>query len=411
MTHVAIIGAGPIGLDAALAAHALGLSFTVFEAGASVAQHVREWSHVRLFSPWSMNTSPRIRKALGGGVPDGPLCPTGQEFLEQVVDPVATLPYLRGNIRVNSRVTDISRQGLLKSDEIGTGRRADHSFRLLIEEAGVDRIEYADFVLDCSGSSGNPNTLGDGGIPAVGERRMAHRITRQIPDFASDPSWEGKAILLVGGGHSAQTVAVELAAVVKAAPTTRVWWALRRPEPTIEVVTDDALAGRATLGAAANAILEGGQQGIEVLGGYVVHSVAEDPGTGSDPRMRVALRGVDGDVTEVVVDRVVSLTGAVGDHTIYRQLQVHECYATSGPMSLAGALLGETSVDCLVQASHGVDVLKSPEPNFYILGAKSYGRNNTFLLRTGYDQVTEVFEEIAASAMSNPAPQTEVGAV
>jgi hypothetical protein len=99
-------------------------------------------------------------------------------------------------------------------------------------------------------------------------------------------------------------------------------------------------------------------------------------------------------MTDVVVDRVISLTGAVGDHSIYRQLQVHECYATSGPMKLAAALLGDTSADCLVQESHGVDVLKSPEPNFYLLGAKSYGRNSAFLLRIGYDQVTEVFDDI-----------------
>ena len=202
-----------------------------------------------------------------------------------------------------------------------------------------------------------------------------------------------------------------MATVVDDAPTTRVWWALRRTDPAVEVIPDDALTGRAKLAATANAILEGSRRGFEVLGGYVVQSVAEERDGGDDTRLRVALRRADGDVTEVVVDRIISLTGSVGDHTIYRQLQIHECYATSGPMSLAGALLGETSADCLVQASHGVDVLKSPEPNFYILGAKSYGRNNTFLLRTGYDQVTEVFEDIAAVAASNPNSQPEVGAV
>ena len=83
---------------------------------------------------------------------------------------MAALPYIRDNLRLNSRVTDVSRQGLLKSDEIGTGRRADHSFRLLVEEAGVDRIEYADIVIDCSGSFGNPNTLGTGGFrPSASE--------------------------------------------------------------------------------------------------------------------------------------------------------------------------------------------------------------------------------------------------
>jgi hypothetical protein len=35
-------------------------------------------------------------------------------------------------------------------------------------------------------------------------------------------------------------------------------------------------------------------------------------------------------------------------------------------------------------------VLRNPEPNFFLLGAKSYGRNSQFLMRTGYDQVNEV---------------------
>ena len=82
---------------------------------------------------------------------------------------------------------------------------------------------------------------------------------------------------------------------------------------------------------------------------------------------------------------------AVDDHLLYRQLQVHECYATSGPMKLAAALLGSTSQDCLAQESHGADTLANPEPNFFIVGSKSYGRNNTFLMRTGWQQVDEVF--------------------
>ena len=35
--------------------------------------------------------------------------------------------------------------------------------------------------------------------------------------------------------------------------------------------------------------------------------------------------------------------------------------------------------------------LRNPEANFFILGAKSYGRNSHFLLKTGFEQVREVF--------------------
>ncbi len=110
-----------------------------------------------------------------------------------------------------------------------------------------------------------------------------------------------------------------------------------------------------------------------------------------DGRTRVNLRRADGGEQAVDVDRLLSLTGYVGDHGIYRQLQVHECYATSGPMKLAAALLGSASDDCLDQASHGADTLVNPEPGFFMLGSKSYGRNNTFLMRVGWEQVEEVF--------------------
>ncbi|MFP5289176.1 MAG: hypothetical protein ACLGI9_25800, partial [Thermoanaerobaculia bacterium] len=72
-------------------------------------------------------------------------------------------------------------------------------------------------------------------------------------------------------------------------------------------------------------------------------------------------------------------------------LQVHECYATCGPIKLSAALLGAAAGDCLAQTSHGAETLMNPEPGFFILGIKSYGRNSTFLLRVGWDQVSEVF--------------------
>lgn len=71
------------------------------------------------------------------------------------------------------------------------------------------------------------------------------------------------------------------------------------------------------------------------------------------------------------------------DPTIYRQLQVHECYATAAAMNLSASVLGAASADCLAQPAPGADTLTNPEPDFYILGAKSYGRMNTFRCALG----------------------------
>ena len=74
--HVAVLGAGPIGLEAALAVAERGWPFTVYEAAPHIAAHVRDWGHVRLFTPWDMNVSERMRRALpdaptGSGLPTG----------------------------------------------------------------------------------------------------------------------------------------------------------------------------------------------------------------------------------------------------------------------------------------------------------------------------------------------------
>ena len=44
---------------------------------------------------------------------------------------------------------------------------------------------------------------------------------------------------------------------------------------------------------------------------------------------------------------------------------------------------------------HGVVELTHPEPNFYIVGSKVYGRAPTFLMATGYEQVRSVIAELA----------------
>jgi hypothetical protein len=63
-------------------------------------------------------------------------------------------------------------------------------------------------------------------------------------------------------------------------------------------------------------------------------------------------------------------------------------------MKLAASLLAaaaEAGGDCLKLGGFGPDVLVNPEPDFFILGMKSYGRNSAFLLSTGYEQVRDVF--------------------
>ncbi len=389
--RIAIIGAGPTGLEAALAAHETGHTFTLYEEGDAVASYVRSWGHVRLFSSWDLDVSPRARKLLtemGCGVPEGADCPTGSELANLVFRPLASSDVIAPHLELGVRVEAVSRAGLLKSDAIGDPARAERPFRLLLKNAeGREWAADAEIVLDCTGNYGHPNSLGAGGIPAPGEAGLKDEIVRQIPDFEHETeAWAGKTTLLVGSGYSAQTAVVELGRIAEQYPTTRIIWAVRKPNANWEIVPDDPLPSRSKLTQRAEELAGLGTEAVRCISGVTVDALRRD---GS--RFSVLLRHQDNETTQVEVDRILSLTGFHGDYELYRQLQVHECWATSGPMKLAAALLGSAGADCLDQTSHGAETLINPEPNFFILGSKSYGRNSSFLMRVGWEQVADVF--------------------
>jgi len=394
MPRIAILGAGPIGLEAALAAAQRGDDFTVYESAPTVGGHVRRWGHVRTFTPWAMNVSPRMRSHLPAAPGDDTL-PSGTQLADELLEPIAALPQLAGRIRLQTRVLAVGREGLLKHEAIGDPRRASRPFRLLVARPdGSEAIVHADVVIDATGTYGNPNRLGDGGIDAVNERAFEDRIERFLPALTEQArDWAGRTILLTGSGHSAQTAVRQLAAFARDAPGTRIVWAVRKPRPDWGAVEADPLPERASLNAAAAELAAGASDAVRLRPGCVTEALHA-----RGDRIVVTLR--NGALEEVEVDRILALNGGVGDGALYRQLQVHECYATSGPMNLAAALLGESGSDCLAVSAHGPETLRNPEPGFFILGAKSYGRNSQFLLQIGWQQVDDVFGSLIEQGAS-----------
>src|SRR5215212_10025200 len=157
---VLIIGAGPVGLAAAAHGVERGLNVTVLEQGKSAAANVRDWSHVRVFSEWSHNIDAAAARLLSrhGWISPGPRAyPTGQELYDLYLKPLADLPSLRPHIKLQHRVTSVTRLGL---DKTKTAGRHKAPFEVQADTPDGLVSIVADAVIDASGTWHNPNPAG-----------------------------------------------------------------------------------------------------------------------------------------------------------------------------------------------------------------------------------------------------------
>lgn len=393
--RIAVLGGGPVGLEAALYARYLGYDVDLYERG-DIAENVRRWGHVRLFTPWSENVSPLALAALRSQddawrPPEDDALLTGREFAERFLQPLAQSDLLVDSLRLRTEVAAIGREGQLKGDHFGDEAREDGDFRLLLRDTqGNESIATAEAVIDATGTYHSHNWAGASGIPAPGERAAADAIEYGLPDvLGRDRSrFAGKKVLVVGAGYSAATNVVALAELCREQPGTSLIWITREAMPAssgpIAVIESDRLAERDRLARLANALAGGQSSAVTYHCGTVIDRIERL----ADGRLSVGLSGLVSETIEV--DRILANVGYRPDRGLYAELQIHECHASDGPIKLAETLRGGDR-ECLAEASHGPASLLNPEPDFYILGAKSYGRNSRFLLSVGLSQIRDLF--------------------
>jgi len=401
--RIAILGAGPIGLEAALYARYLGYDIDVYERD-SVAQNVRRWGHVRMFSPFGMNRSPLGLAALNAQDPswqppaDDALL-TGREFAERYLIPLANSDLLADAMHEQTRVEAVGRLGLLKGQRVGEEARGDEEFRLLLVgtppgDHARERLATADVVIDTTGTYANHNWLGPDGIPAVGEMAAQAHIEYGLPDILGRQRdhYSSRNILLIGDGDSAATNLVELSELAGQAPDTWITWATRRacdeklPAPVVPT-PDDRLPRRGQLARTANGLAADDANHVTFYSGTTVEAVAWHADLD-----RFAVRLAGKHAGDMEFDRIIANVGYRPDGTIYRELQFDECYATGAPAGTAKARFarsaGKESPNSGVWDAAS---LCTPEPDFYILGAKSFGRDSRFLICDGLDQIRALF--------------------
>lgn len=379
---VVVIGAGPQGLAAAAHLTERGIDSIVVEQGAGAGAAVTEWQHVRLFSAWPElidAAADRLLAPLGWAKPTSGY-PTGGQWVSEYLEPLADA--LGNRVRYGTTVTGVSRQG---RDKIVSTGRAQQPFIVHTQDAsGRDGRILARAVIDASGTWNLPNPAGADGLPAVGERAAADRISYRIPDRIE--ALADSHAVVVGAGHSAVHAVLQLAKLARRAPETRITWLLRRDDARRIAGggAGDELPERAALGQRVQKIIDEGI--VEVVTGFRLASVERDG-------MGLVLRAEDGrEVADVA--RVFALTGFRPDTQILRELRIELDPALDAVAGIA-AEIDPNIHSCGSVGATGARELAQPEKDFFIVGAKSYGRAPTFLALTGYEQVRSVVAHLA----------------
>jgi len=388
---IAVIGGGPVGLAAAAHLIERGLAVRLYEAGASVAANMRDWGHVRTFSPWRYSidaVAAAILRRYGWVSPPADAMPTGAELYEQYLRPLAATPALAAVVETGAKVTAISRQGM---DKVVSAGREARPFVLSIATAGGMRRDLARAVIDASGTWATPNPLGANGLPADGEPEFSDRIAYGIPDVLGRDrqTFAGKTSVVVGAGHSAANVLLDLARLARSAAGTEIIWVTRSTD--LKRVYGggeaDRLPARGELGTDLHELVAGG--GVTLIAGFApmaIRAIGD----------RIVLDGetAGGKLRIGPVDRIVAVTGQRPDLAMTRELRLDLDPWLESAKAL-GPLIDPNEHSCGSVPPHGHRELAHPEPGYYTVGIKSYGRAPTFLMLTGYEQVRSVVAAIA----------------
>lgn len=379
---VVVIGAGPQGLAAAAHLSERGLEAVVLERGDGPGAAVTEWGHVRLFSGWPELVDSAARRLLepaGWRAPSSGY-PTGAEWVREYLAPLAAA--LGDRVRYRTSVTGVSRRG---SDNVAEGGRDTRPFVVHTTDANGDNGRLlAGAVIDASGTWALPNPAGADGYPARGEAKASARISYRIPDEVS--SFAGAHVAVVGAGHSAAHAVLRLTELARREPNTRVTWLLRRGD-TKNVLAGgagDDLPERAALGSRARRAIDSGL--VDVVTGYRVAEFRQEA---------AGLTIVADDGREIAdVSQVFALTGFRPDTGILSELRIDLDPVLEAVAGIAADIDPDIH-SCGSVSATGARQLAQPEPGFFIVGAKSYGRAPTFLALTGYEQVRSVTAHLA----------------
>jgi hypothetical protein len=339
--------------------------------------------------------------------PDADAHLTYREWFERYLKPLSETDLISEHIRhESSEVSGIGKVEISKCDRPeGEFDRGSWDFRLLFSNAqpnphdNYEDISVADVVIDCGGR--------ESGFMGHGEMRAPNEL-KWWSKLRVEPNFRDASILVVGDDPSvidrllyvAQTEAAEIT-----------WITSREADPSTNTalppMTDDPLLERQRQMNAVRELVANAR--IRWVPGAWIEKTQENYDSTTSPLPQSVWPPALGP-QRVIVEFSGALEGAREYNVIYshtsqrpnweltRELQLDICPITDAPRPFSQYLLERPSPYSVEYPAPDPSALITSEPNYYVLGSKSFGRMPGFLFQHGLRQIRDVFTIIGDRA-------------
>ncbi len=392
---VAVIGGGPVGVEAALYARFLGYFVILFDARRIGSRLVR-WGSLPMKVPFgeattSLGLAALEAQGVANEVPDAASLVSYREFIDRYVTPVAKSDLLEDCVHINSPVVSISRAHFRRFQPASIETRSEDEFRLVLD--GKVRGEFtqlADIVLDCSGAGRLPAGIGPGGGMAIGQTTLSQYFEvgpRDLQDKDRD-RFVGKHTVLFGAGLIAAHNAVQFIALAKENPNTKLTWVIPKGAKREDWLKNVA-AVSSDIAIEVNCILTGDSVEVAHIDAWGAESLSRDP----SGRWQVKLLVGEEDTADLEADTI--LVTDMGDAWDFIDaLGVKLCEDRKLTLSASKWLATQTGSELEITPESFV----TSEPHYYVLGSKSVGGDERFSFQHARQQIQQVFGLIGGRA-------------
>lgn len=400
---VVVVGAGPIGIETALYARFLGYDVQLIDHG-KMAGNVLKWGHLKMFTPFHRNSTSLGLAALRAQEPDLKLPDpnaylTGQQYVNEYLVPLAKTDLIYDGVHVHSRVVSISRVQSQRDDASSGDERGGDEFRILVDSKSRGPwTARADIVIDTTGNFSLPRGIAPGGgspiEPVESEDVIKHAwldVLGKHQDLLRD-----KHVLMYGNGLEAAHFAVAMEQLAKSHPQTKLSWVTLPDEngnPTLRDISCAAVYSPShelsELQQQCHALLKGTSSSVVPIAAWGIERIDRIP----NGTLNVTLLTGFEDTLQRSCDLLVRANGMKPQWDFVDALRIDRCSHTDGPKGAAA--IASSSGE---QRSWTGESLLTTEPHYYVLGGKSFGSRDGFLLQDGYQQIRSLFALIGGRA-------------